>query len=100
MGTRAFTKGREEIAELRTLAQDAPPFAKPLRQFLETIDDRRRAIDDDPRAAVSAPPAPDPTAAGAERGFTGIEAVWNFFFWQALSDQHARRHRATCCAPR
>ena len=85
VGTRAFRSGREEIAELRALAQDAQPFAKPLRQFLQTIDDRRRGIESDPRAAASAPPAPDPTAAGAERGFTGMEAIWNFFYWQTLS---------------
>ena len=65
---------------------DAPPFAKPLRQFLETIDDRRRAIEDDPRAqgerAARARPDGDRAAPG---GFTGMEAIWNYFFWQTLS---------------
>ena len=32
----------EELAELRRLSADAPAFAKPLRQFLETMDDRKR----------------------------------------------------------
>jgi len=85
VGTRAFRKGRQEIAELRALAPDAPPFAKPLRQFLETIDDRRRAIENDPRAKDAAPPAPDPTAIPGGGGFTGMEALWNYFFWQTLS---------------
>jgi ABC-type transporter Mla subunit MlaD len=84
-GTRAFREGRQEIAELRTLASGAPPFAKPLRQFLQTIDDRKRAIEADPRAKATAPPAPDPTAIPDEGGFTGMEAVWNYFFWQTLS---------------
>jgi virulence factor Mce-like protein len=85
VGTRAFTKGRQEIDELRRLSVNAPPFAKPLRQFLQTIDDRKRAIENDPRAKATAPPAPDPTAISGEGGFTGMEAIWNFFFWQTLS---------------
>jgi virulence factor Mce-like protein len=85
VGNRAFREGREEIAELRELADDAQPFAKPLRQFLETIDDRRRAIEDDPRAKATAPPAPDPTAIEGSGGFTGMEGLWNYFYWQTLS---------------
>jgi ABC-type transporter Mla subunit MlaD len=85
VGTRAFREGRQEIAELRKLAAGAPPFAKPLRQFLQTIDDRKRAIESDPRAKATAPPAPDPTAIPDEGGFTGMEAIWNYFFWQTLS---------------
>jgi phospholipid/cholesterol/gamma-HCH transport system substrate-binding protein len=85
VGTKAFREGREELRELRTLAAGAPPFAKPLRQFLQTIDDRKRAIENDPRAKATAPPAPDPTAIPNEGGFTGMEAIWNYFFWQSLS---------------
>jgi virulence factor Mce-like protein len=85
VGTKAFREGRQEIAELRTLAAGAPGFAKPLRQFLETIDDRKRAIENDPRAKATAPPAPDPTAIPDQGGFTGMEAIWNYFFWQTLS---------------
>jgi virulence factor Mce-like protein len=85
VGTKAFTEGKQEVAELNKLAVNAPPFAKPLRQFLQTIDDRKRAIENDPRAKETAPPAPDPTAISGEGGFTGMEAVWNYFFWQTLS---------------
>jgi hypothetical protein len=85
VGIRAFREGRQEIAELRKLAVGAPAFAKPLRQFLQTIDDRKRAIEEDPRAKASAPPAPDPTAIPDKGGFTGMEAIWNYFFWQTLS---------------
>jgi ABC-type transporter Mla subunit MlaD len=85
VGTKAFTEGKQEVAELNKLAVNAPPFAKPLRQFLQTIDDRKRAIENDPRAKETAPPAPDPTAISGEGGFTGMEAIWNYFFWQTLS---------------
>jgi ABC-type transporter Mla subunit MlaD len=87
VATRTFRAGRQEIALLRRLAPKAPPTFKPLRQFLETIDDRRRALEDDPRSVNGSPPAPDPTAIreGGPSGFTGMEALWNYFFWQSLS---------------
>jgi virulence factor Mce-like protein len=85
VGTKAFIEGKQEVAELNKLAVNAPPFAKPLRQFLQTMDDRKRAIENDPRAKETAPPAPDPTAIPGEGGFTGMEAIWDFFFWQTLS---------------
>jgi virulence factor Mce-like protein len=102
VGTRAFKEGKQEIAELRRLSVNAPGFAKPLRQFLQTIDDRKRAIENDPRAKATAPPAPDPTAIPGEGGFTGMEAIWNFFFWQTLSinmlDNDAHMLRAALSA--
>jgi ABC-type transporter Mla subunit MlaD len=85
VGTRAFREGRQEIAELRTLAAGAPALAKPLRQFLQTADDRKRAIENDPRAKETAPPAPDPTAIPDQGGFTAFEGIWNYFYWQTLS---------------
>jgi virulence factor Mce-like protein len=102
VGIRAFREGKQELRKLRQLAVNAPPFAKPLRQFLQTIDDRRRAIENDPRAKAAAPPAPDPTAIAGEGGFTGMEAIWNYFFWQTLSinmlDDDAHMLRASLTA--
>jgi virulence factor Mce-like protein len=102
VGTKAFHEGKQEVAELRRLAVNAPPFAKPLRQFLQTIDDRKRAIETDVRAKASSPPAPDPTHISGEGGFTGMEAVWNYFFWQTLSinmlDDDAHMLRASLTA--
>jgi len=85
VATRAFEEGEEEVDELRALAQRSEPTARPLRQFLQTLDDRRRGIENDRRAKVSAPPAPDKTAIAEAGGFTGMEAFWNYWFWQALS---------------
>jgi hypothetical protein len=85
-GTRAFREGTAEVEELRRLAGDVPPTAKPLRQFLESLDDDRRAIDEDPRALVGGPPADDPSNRnGGKGGFTGFEALYNFFFWSGMS---------------
>ena len=86
VGRRAVLKTDEELVELRRLAKDAPGFAKPLRQLLQTIDDRKRAVEPDRRAAASGPPAGDKTHTTSSRaGFTGMEAIWNFFYWQTLS---------------
>jgi phospholipid/cholesterol/gamma-HCH transport system substrate-binding protein len=86
VGRRAVRKTTADLRELRRLAKDAPGFAKPLRQFLQTIDDRGRAVEPDKRAAATGPPAGDRTHTTSSRdGFTGMEAIWNYFFWQALS---------------
>jgi virulence factor Mce-like protein len=84
VGRRAVRESQEEIQELRRLAKDAPGVAKPLRQFLETLDQRDRAVEPDARAAATDPPAPDPTHISGRGGFTGMEAIWNYFYWQAL----------------
>jgi virulence factor Mce-like protein len=86
VGHRAVRKTDEELTELRRLAKDAPGLAKPLRQVLQTIDDRKRAVEPDSRAAATGPPAGDKTHTRSNRaGFTGMEAIWNYFYWQALS---------------
>ncbi|HYH58021.1 MAG TPA: MlaD family protein [Thermoleophilaceae bacterium] len=87
VGRAALDESEEEIDELRRLAADAPELAKPLRQFLESIDDRRRAHEYDVRAASSDPPAPDKTHCedDSKCGFTGMESVFNFVYWQTLS---------------
>jgi hypothetical protein len=87
VGSRAVRATDKDVAELRLLARSTPRLAKPLRQFLTSIDDRRRAAEPDARAAATGPPAGDPThiPSGSEGGFTGMEAIWNYFYWQAIS---------------
>ena len=85
VGTRAVRRGRSEVRELRRLARDARPTFKPLRQFLQTSDDRKRAIENDTRAKNAAPPSPDPTAIPGAGGFTAFEGIFDYFFWQTLS---------------
>jgi virulence factor Mce-like protein len=84
VGRRALTESAEEIAELRELSEDAPRLAKPLRQFLVSLDDRERSVEDDPLHQRLAPPAPDKTAAQEGEGFTGMEALMNYIYWQTL----------------
>jgi len=92
VGRRAFERGANEVRELRRLAAAAPATARPLRQLFESLDDRRRAVDEstrgakDARARVDGPPASDPSQNnGGRGGFTGFESLWNYFFWQTLS---------------
>jgi hypothetical protein len=86
-GLAAVRATDEEIEVLRDAARNAPGTAKPLRQLLQTLDDRRRAIENDPRAKETAPPAPDKThiPASEQGGFTGMEAFLNYYYWQALT---------------
>jgi ABC-type transporter Mla subunit MlaD len=83
-GLEAVRESKEEIAELAELSGEAPRLAKPLRQFLQTIDDRRRSTEDDPLAQELAPPTPDKTAYSPGQGFTGMESFWNYIYWQTL----------------
>jgi ABC-type transporter Mla subunit MlaD len=83
-GLEAVRESKQEIAELAELSGEAPRLARPLRQFLQTIDDRGRSTDDDPLARELAPPAPDKTAYRAGQGFTGMESFWNYVYWQTL----------------
>jgi phospholipid/cholesterol/gamma-HCH transport system substrate-binding protein len=86
VGQRAVRKTAKDVKELRKLAKDVPGLAKPLRQFLQTIDDRGRAVEPDRRAAATGPPRGDKTHTTSSRaGFTGMEGLWDYFYWQALS---------------
>jgi hypothetical protein len=63
-----------------------PATARPLRQVLQSMDTRERAVEADFRAGeTAAPAAQDRTGVNAGRGFTGMESILNFFFWQALA---------------
>jgi virulence factor Mce-like protein len=84
-GRSALRESREEIDELNDLARSAPRLAKPLRQFLQSVDDRKRSIDDDPEAGQRAPPAPDKTAFKKGQGYTGMEALLNYVYWQTTA---------------
>jgi virulence factor Mce-like protein len=86
VGRRAVLDSQQEVQQLEAIGKAAPGLAKPLRQFLQTTDDRSRAVEPDSRAAATGPPAPDKThitSSGA--GFTGMEAIWDYFYWQALT---------------
>lgn len=85
VGNKAFKDSKADIAELKALSTNAPSAGKNLRQLLQSLDDRNRATQPDPRAKDSAPPAPDPQAYHDGQGFTGFEALLNYSYWQTLA---------------
>ncbi|MFL5825861.1 MAG: MlaD family protein [Thermoleophilaceae bacterium] len=84
-GSSAIKASDPVVAQLRKVSDQAPQLAKPLRQFLQTIDDRKRSIETDIRAKATAPPAPDKAAYKPGDGFTGMESLLNYFYWQTLA---------------
>jgi ABC-type transporter Mla subunit MlaD len=84
-GSEAIEESSEEIVMLRKLARGAPGAAKPLRQLLETMDDRDRVTENREDNFALGPPAEDIAAAERGKGFTGFEGIWRYFYWQALS---------------
>jgi phospholipid/cholesterol/gamma-HCH transport system substrate-binding protein len=85
VGKGALERTTGAVRNLADLSVDARKTGKPLRQFLVSLDDRKRATMHDPRAGQTAPPKPDPTAKKPNRGFTGFEAFINYAFWQTLA---------------
>jgi virulence factor Mce-like protein len=85
VGIRAFRDSKQDIDTLNALAKDAPATAKPLRQFLQTLDDRKRSPEPDSRAQPTAPPAGDQTAWIPGKGYTGMEALISYVYVQALA---------------
>ena len=83
-GRAAIRQSSDEVGQLRRVAAFAPRLAKPLRQFLQTIDDRKRSTERDPLARSTSPPAPDKTAYKEGQGFTGMEALLNYVYYQTL----------------
>ena len=85
-GKRALRDSADEVDELRKLAASAPALGKPLRQLLQTADDRSRGRADS-RYSESAPPSPDPTSVAKSKGkgFTAFEDLLNYVYWQALA---------------
>ncbi len=81
-GLEAIEESDEEIRQLRRLAEPLPQrgsapqdqgVARPLRQFLVSLDDRKRSVEEDRNARETAPPSPDPTAYTRGEGYTGFE---------------------------
>jgi virulence factor Mce-like protein len=85
IGNKAFRDFNPDLQQLTQLSVHAPSTGKNLRQFLQTMDDPNRASQADARAADSAPPAPDPAAYHKGQGFTGMESLLNYGYWQTLA---------------
>jgi hypothetical protein len=77
-GRRALRKGHDEIRQLGKSTQKSFATADDLNKFLEDIDDPRRAVEVDARAA-------EDTGRDAPTGYTGMEGLLNYLYYQTLS---------------
>jgi ABC-type transporter Mla subunit MlaD len=95
VGTRALTKGQDEINLLRTSTVNAPRAADIVTDFLESIDDPQNAVEEDARARkdLSAQPGEadrrvdilnQKVGGGVtEPGYSGMEGLLNYAYYQA-----------------
>ena len=115
-------RGRSTRASRRSTScasspANAPRFAKPLRQFLQTLDDRKRAIENDPRAQGDRPAGARPdghlrraaaspasrrsgtTSSGRRCSINGFDDVGHILRVASLTGRRPRRasqyHRTT-----
>ena len=85
-GRRALRSGRDEISDLAKAGRKAPLTAEILGDFVADLDDPRRAVEDDARAARSCSDPSRPcysTGREAPTGFTGFEALLNYVYYQS-----------------
>jgi ABC-type transporter Mla subunit MlaD len=78
VGKKALRKGRDEIKQLRKASKKASPVAELLADFLRDIDDPDRHVQEDARAAKE-------TGRGMPTGYTGLEGLLNYVYYQAGS---------------
>jgi virulence factor Mce-like protein len=84
-GSETIRASQADVDELRRLSDQAPGLAKPLRQILQSIDDRSKSTEPTPLARELAPPPPDKTSASHGQGLTGMESLANYFYQQTLA---------------
>jgi len=76
VGRRALRKGRDEIKQLKRTGRRAPEVSEILADFVRDLDDPGRAVEYDARAA-------DDTARKAPTGYTGLEGLLNYAYYQS-----------------
>ncbi|MFN2612430.1 MAG: MlaD family protein [Solirubrobacterales bacterium] len=97
VGTRALTKGDDEINQLRASTVNAPSAARLLASFFQSISDPKNAVEEDARARtdLSAQPGEadrrvdllNQKVGGGltQPGYTGLEGLLNYAYYQAGS---------------
>ncbi len=78
IGKQALQEGRDEIQALNAASTHAYGAANPIANFLVDLDDPSRAVEADARAARD-------TGRPAPTGYTGLEGLLNYVYYQALA---------------
>jgi hypothetical protein len=94
VGTRALTKGQDEINQLRVSTTNAYGAADQITQFLESLDNPKNAVEEDARARTDLQDQPGEAdrrvnllnqkvgGAVTEPGYTGFEGLLNYVYYQ------------------
>ena len=78
IGTHALQRGQDEITALRQATRKSYPAADQIANFLVDLDNPARAVSTDARAATD-------TGRPAPTGYTGLEGLLNYAYYQALA---------------
>ncbi|MGI8460406.1 MAG: MlaD family protein [Solirubrobacterales bacterium] len=85
-GRAALVEGREEIRDLARAGRNAPLTSEVLADFVTDLDDPRRVVEEDARAARSCDEKTLScwgTGRRAPTGYTGMEALLNYVYYQS-----------------
>jgi ABC-type transporter Mla subunit MlaD len=77
-GRQALAAGTDEIQALKQASKNAYPTANQLANLLVDLDDPKRAVETNPQASVD-------TGRAAPTGYTGLEGLLNYGFFQTTA---------------
>ncbi|MGH2954436.1 MAG: MlaD family protein [Solirubrobacterales bacterium] len=81
VGRRALARGRDEIRLLAEAGRKAPVTAEALADFVRDIDDPRRAVEIDDRAAADTGRTNPLAGRRDTKGYTGFESFLNWLYY-------------------
>lgn len=81
VGRKALRRGRDEIGLLADAGKKAPVTAETLADFVRDIDDPRRAVEIDDRAAVDTGRKNEQPGTKRTKGYTGFESFLNWLYY-------------------
>ena len=81
VGRKALSRGRDEIRQLAKAGKKAPVTAEALADFVRDIDDPRRAVEIDDRAAADTGRTTPLAGRRDTMGYTGFESFLNWLYY-------------------
>jgi ABC-type transporter Mla subunit MlaD len=81
VGDKALRRGEDEIELLAEAGQKAPITAEVLADFVSDIDDPRRAVEIDERAATDTGRTNPQPGTRSTKGYTGFESLLNWLYY-------------------
>src|SRR5919106_2840125 len=85
VGERALKRGADEIEQLADSGRRAPVTTEMIKDFLEDLDDPRRAVEIDDRVPEDTGRTNPEPGQPDTKGFTGFESILNYAYRQTLA---------------